>query len=462
MQKKSEVTAVSGKKQGISMWGIIVTVILALYILSFIIPSGSFQRDGKQAIPGTFAVMEKVYLNPIDVIMEIGNMAYSSFGGLFITILIMGGLMGIVNSTGAIDLALNNIIAKLKEKTFILIPVFILVMGFLGALGTMISTAVLFIPVGLKLAKKMKVDRAFAMGLIVFGSHVGFMSSPVNTLTTVMGQEIAGLEPYSASGFRMVVTVTTLVVTSVYLIWYVKKVNKNPRLYEESFGQESAEEENQEVRPLTLRESLVLAVFAGGFVVFALGAPLFHFSTLHLGSIMFPLAILCGLIAGYGLETTMKHFVDGSKTMVGVIIFMIFTSVMNVILNQSMILDTIVYYFSIPLNALGGTLAAIGMFISNALINVFITSGSGQTAVMMPIMAPLSDVIGVSRQMAVLTLQLGDGFTNMLTPTNVNILACLAATNIGFKQWYKIALPLHALLFVVICVFITIGMAIGI
>lgn len=143
------------------------------------------------------------------------------------------------------------------------------------------------------------------------------------------------------------------------------------------------------------------------------------------------------------------------------LVFMILSATMLVILNESLIIDSIVYYLSIPLNALGNSAAAIGMFIANAIINIFINSGSGQTAIMMPIMAPLSDVIGVSRQMALLALQYGDGFTNLLAPTSVNLLACLALAKASFKDWYKLIIPIYGVLFIFMCISIVIGTAIG-
>ncbi len=104
------------QKKPLSMWAVIMAVIVVVYILSFVIPSGTYQRDGKMAIPGTFAPIDKVYLAPWDVILGIGQQTYSAFGGLFVTILIMGGMMGVVNSTHVIDRSLTNLVHKLRDK----------------------------------------------------------------------------------------------------------------------------------------------------------------------------------------------------------------------------------------------------------------------------------------------------------------------------------------------------------
>lgn len=462
MKTAAPTTKPSAKeKKPLSMWMVIMAVIIVVYILSFIIPSGSFAREDGIAIPGSYATMDKVYLMPWDVILAIGQQTYSSFGGLFITIMIMGGMMGVVNSTRVIDRCLTNLVDRMRDKAFLIIPAFIFAMGFFGCLGSMISTAILFIPLGLSLAKQMRANRAFAVGLIILGSYTGFMSSPVNTLTTILGQEIAGLVPYSGAGLRTVVTIINLAIVSVYLIWYAKRQQKNPAVYEESFGGEEDSGEVLKAEPLKANEVAILCLFFGSFIFFAIGGPAFGFNTLTLGSIMLPVGLVCGLLARYDLDTLMGHFVKGAQGMMSVIVFMILASVMNVILNNSMILDSVVYYLSIPLDYLSNAMAGVGMFIVNAIVNIFINSGSGQTSVMMPIMAPLADVLGVSRQMALLCLQYGDGFTNLLAPTSVNLLACLALAKVSMKEWYKIIVPVYSILFVVLCISIFVGTAIG-
>ena len=451
------------KKESMSMWKIILIVNLAVYILSFVIPSGAYQRDGKMAVPGTYEVVEKTYLNPVDVILAVGDTVYSSFGKLFVTLIIMGGMMGIVNSTGVLDRALGNLIHRLKDKALAIIPIYVFATALLGCVGSMISTVILFVPLGLLIARKLRADRTFAVGLVILGSFTGFMSSPINPLTGVMGQEIAGLVPYSGAGLRTIVTILNVAVVSAYLVWWAKRCQKNTAIYEADFGgeedMESGEYENT-YKPLSGREMAILAIFFGAFIFFAAG-PTLGLGMTQLGSIMLPVAFVEGILAGYSLDDTMKNFVKGTQSMCGVMVFMVLASIMSIILNQAGVLDSIVYYISIPLSHLSSAMAAVGMFIANAFINVFIGSGSGQTVVAMPIMAPLADVVGVTRQMAVLTLQYGDGFTNLFLPTNVNLMACLAMAGVDFKRWMKFLVPCYAILFVIMVASIFIGTAIG-
>lgn len=450
------------KKESMSMWKIILIVNLAVYILSFVIPSGAYQRDGKMAVPGTYEVVEKTYLNPVDVILAVGDTVYSSFGKLFVTLIIMGGMMGIVNSTGVLDRALGNLIHRLKDKALAIIPIYVFATALLGCVGSMISTVILFVPLGLLIARKLRADRTFAVGLVILGSFTGFMSSPINPLTGVMGQEIAGLVPYSGAGLRTIVTILNVAVVSAYLVWWAKRCQKNTAIYEADFGGEedveSGEYENT-YKPLSGREMAILAIFFGAFIFFAAGGPTLGLGMTQLGSIMLPVAFVEGILAGYSLDDTMKNFVKGTQSMCGVMVFMVLASIMSIILNQAGVLDSIVYYISIPLSHLSSAMAAVGMFIANAFINVFI--GSGQTVVAMPIMAPLADVVGVTRQMAVLTLQYGDGFTNLFLPTNVNLMACLAMAGVDFKRWMKFLVPCYAILFVIMVASIFIGTAIG-
>lgn len=459
--------AVKKQKAPMSMWKIILIVIAVVYVMSFIIPSGAYERDGKMAIPGTYATVEKIYLNPVDVVLGVGDLTYTTFGKLFVTLIIMGGMMGIVNSTGVLDRSLGNMIHRLKDKALVIIPIYIFATALLGCVGSMISTVVLFVPLGITIAKQLKADRSFAVGLVILGSFTGFMTSPINPLTGVLGQEIAGLAPYSGAGLRTIVTIINLVVVSAYLIWWVKRCQKNPSVFEQDFGGEKDESATAVIpgaetyRPMSVREIAILVIFFGAFIFFAAGGPTLGLGMTELGSIMLPVAFVEGILAGYDIDETMKRFVRGTQDMCGVMVFMVLACVMSVILNNSGILDTIVYYISIPLSHLSSAFAAIGMFVANAFINIFINSGSGQTAVMMPIMAPLADVIGVTRQMAVLTLQFGDGFTNLFAPTSVNLMACLAMAKVDLKRWYKFLIPCYAMLLVVLIISIFAGTAIG-
>ncbi len=463
MNMKKDVVK-KAQKEPASMWTIILIVILAVYILSFIIPSGSYQYEGKIAVPGTYAIVKKIFLTPVDVILGIGEQAYSMFGKLFVTLTIFGGLMGIMNSTGVLDRALGNMIHRLKDKAMLIIPIYIFATGLIGCVGSMISTVVLFIPLGITIAKQLKTDRCFAVGLVIMGSFTGFMTSPINPLTGVLGQEIAGLPAYSGSGLRAVVTVINLCIVSAYLIYYAKRCQKNPVGYDNDFGvnsKEYSEGSNQEYRLLTKSEVASIVVFFGAFIFFAAGGPILGLNNLQLSSILLPVAFVEGLLARCDIDEIMKRFVKGTQGMTTVMVFMILAATVSVILNKSGVLDSIVYYISIPLNSLGSSLAAIGMFIANAFINIFIGSGSGQTSVVMPIMAPLSDVIGVTRQMAVLTLQYGDGFSNLMVPTSVNLMSCLALANLDLKRWYRFFLPCYAIIFVILVISIFVGTAIG-
>lgn len=456
-QKAVQPTA---EKKPLSMWKVILTVIGAIYLLSLVIPAGEFARNGRIAIPGTYHVISKIYVSPFQIIMHMGAQVYKTFGKLFISIIVMGGLMGVVNSTHVIDRSMKLLIKKLQDRALLVVPFFIFAMGLFGCFGTMISTAVLFIPLGITLAKELYCDRTFGVALIIMGSFTGFMTSPISVLTTVMGQEIAGLQPYSGFALRTAVTIIDLAVVSGFIIWWGKRAQRNHD-FEKDFSQEEIAETQQPMEPIRPREYLVLAIFLISFLAYALGSPIFKLGVLDLASMMLPVALVCGLIAGYDLDTLMKHFLNGSKGMMGIMVFMIFASFIGIILNDAKILDSVVYYLSLPLGYLPKSVAAIGMFIANALINFFIPSGSGQTAVVMPIMAPLADVLGITRQMGVFTLQCGDGFTNLMIPTSSNLLPCLMMGGISLKRWYRFILPCYSLVFLVICGAILLGTAMG-
>ena len=202
-------------------------------------------------------------------------------------------------------------------------------------------------------------------------------------------------------------------------------------------------------------------MFFASFLFFAYGSIKLKFGTTDLAAIMLTESIISTLICGWNLDEGIKVIVKGAQNMVYTIFLMIIGMSITVILNMSGITDSIVYYLSIPLNAMGTYMASIGMFIANAIINLVITSGSGQCMVVMPIMAPLADVVGITRQTAILAYQCGDGFTNLLNPINVMLLGSLGLAKCSMKHWFKLVLPLYAVFFVIICAALCVAVAIG-
>lgn len=453
----------SKKKSVSSPFTLIFILIIIVYILSFLIPSGEYVRTSGVIDPASFHYTQKTFLSPLAIINGFPKLAYAAMGKLFITMMITAGAIQVAQDSKAMDLGVYDLVKHLQDKAIFMIPLLVAFTGFLGMASVMLSTAIAFIPLGITIARRLGIDNIFPVGLMFLGSFTGFMASPISPVTTALAQEIAGLPILSGFGFRMSVTAILLAITAAYLTWYAYRVRKDAKnsvmseITLDSFGKL----EDLSHTSFTWRHGLVLLVFMLAFVLFAVGSKNWGFGVSELSSIMLPTAFLMGFIARMSVPQICACIIKGMQGMANPILFMLIATCITVILKGSHILDTIVYFVSIPLTQLGEMAAAVGMFVANALINLGISSGSGQAVVVMPIMAPLADVVGVSRQVAVLAYQLGDGFTNLLNPVNVILLGSLALVRASFLDWLKFILPLYGAILLVCVVSLAIAVGIG-
>lgn len=456
-------TNVKKQKKASNPFILLFILIAIIYALSFIIPSGAYTRVDGVLDPSSFHYVDKVFLSPLKVLNDIPIVTYKNMGKLFITMLVVGGTINVVQDTKAMDLGIYALTEKLGNKAIFMIPLLLAFTGFLGTASVMISTVIAFIPLGITIARRLEIDNIFAVGLMFLGSYTGFMSSPISPITTALAQELVGLPALSGFNFRLILTLILLVVTAAYLTYYAYKVRKDKRnsvmseITLDSFG----ELDDLSHEKFTVTHGLVLIIFFAAFILFSYGSANWKFGVSQLASIMLPTAFLCGLVGKKNINDICSSMIKGAQGMANPILFMLLATTITVILEGSGILDTIVYYVSIPLSSLGKQMAAIGMFVANAIINLGIGSGSGQAAVVMPIMAPLADVVNVSRQTAVLAYQLGDGFTNLLNPINVMLLGSLAMAKASLKDWFKLIWPLYVLLFIIIVIALITAVSIG-
>jgi uncharacterized ion transporter superfamily protein YfcC len=203
----------------------------------------------------------------------------------------------------------------------------------------------------------------------------------------------------------------------------------------------------------------MLTIAALGAMVF--GIALLHWYILELGAIFLALAILAGLSGGLGADGTAKRFAEGAAELAGTALLIGFARSIALILEDGQVLHTIVYGLSAPLQFLGAELAAIGMLLIQTLINLFIPSGSGQAYVTMPLMAPIGDLVGISRQTAVLAYQFGDGFANMIVPTNPVLMGILGIAGIPYDRWLRFIWPLMLKLLLAGAAVLVIAVAVG-
>ncbi|MCI8887626.1 MAG: putative basic amino acid antiporter YfcC [Hungatella sp.] len=442
---------------------IIFCIIIAAAILTHLIPSGTYDRyenaNGTTVVdPMSFHEVEA----PAAGIMDVLNAApkgMKAAAGLIFFVFIIGGTFQIINGTGAIDLLIGKLIRSLKGKEQWIIPIFLCVFSLGGALMGMSNEVLAFVPIGIVVARKAGFDAAIGTAMVTLGAAAGFCGGTMNPFNVGIAQGIAELPIYSGLGYRLIIHVTFLAIASVYMMRYAAKVKADPTksIVYNLEKEASLEDVGPDTETVSLRHYLVLGVFALGLAWIVWGVITHEWGTDEMQPIFIAIGIAGGLVGGLAPSQIAREFVNGAKALAfGALVIGIARGIL-IVLQNGMILDTIVYSFGNFLQKLPPAFAPLGMYLVHIILNVFIPSGSGQAAATMPLFVPLADVTGVTRQVAVLAFQLGDGITNSINPTSSNMNAYLGLSKIQYAQWVRFAGPILGTWIAAGGVFIVIG-----
>ena len=446
---------------------ILVAIIIIAAIATYLIPAGEFTRF-KDAATGKTLVeagsYHRIASNPLNPLL-IPSAIYTGIVKSASTITFMpiiGGAFEVITSTGALTALCKKLSKTFSKHKYAVIPVFLTLFSIFGFTMGMSSEVMIFVPIGITLALFLGLDKVTGTAMIALGAAVGFTAGILNPFNVGVAQDIAELQLFSGMAYRIVILVILLAATSAYIIIYAKKVAANPEKSVIYGIQEDTEYTFEDVSDSISKSQIaVLVIMAAGFgiLIYGLSKKGWYFEEMS-GLFIF-MGIACGLVSGYGPSRIAKEFGNGAKgIVVGCLIIGIARTV-EVILSDAKILDTIVYGIVNIVNVMPGSIKAVGMFICQSLINCVIVSGTGQAAVTMPLMVPVSDLVGISRQTAVLAFQLGDGFSNSVLPMSSSLMGYLAVSKIPYSKWLKFMMPLFLIWTALGCLFMLGALIIG-
>jgi uncharacterized ion transporter superfamily protein YfcC len=468
---EKEMTSEKKKKGGIRVphtYVLLFIVVVLMAILTYFVPAGEFDRAEDPATGRIFVVADSyhsVESNPagfFDIFTAIPKGMEKS-GYIIFFVLLIGGSFGILQATGAIDAGIGHIVKRMQGREKLIIPILMIVFSLAGAILGSAEELLPFYPIVISLALALGFDTITGTSIVLLGAGAGFAGAFLNPFTVGIAQGIAGLPLFSGLWFRVVAFVLILGVAIIYVYRYASKIHKNPEL---SFTYEQDKTKHQEfslgeVAEFTNKHKLVLAVFAIGLIILTFGVVKLGFYITELAAMFLIMGIIAGLVGGLKADQIAEEFVKGAQGLVyGALVIGLATSIM-VVMQDGKIMDTIIYGVANLVQGLPPAFGGIGMFIAQSLINFIIPSGSGQAAASMPIMAPMADLIGISRQSAVLAFQFGDGFSNVINPTSGYFMAALAIGAIKWEKWFKYMLPLFLIWSVMGAVLVFVSVIIG-
>lgn len=451
---------------------LIIGLIILAALATYLIPAGEYdlvfdETTGRDVIdPASYGQVEQTPVS-ISFILKTLYKGMLNGSGTIMMILLVGGLVTIITSTGSINRLLDRTLEKTGTNISVIIPIIMTLMWSLGFLGVIADQVVVFIPIGLILAQKMKLDPIATMGIIFLPPYIGFGTSPLCPYTTLIAQGIADVPLFTSAGFTTLISVIILIISIIYVTRYCKKVNSSidsSLLNQDEIQWDAASELEDDADNIefSYKDIIVVLSLFGGILTFAFGAYNWGWYLEELSACMVVAVIISAIVMKINVNDMATIFVDGVKMMVFSAILVGFASGISLVLTEGNIIHSIIYYLTLPLLKLSSSISAIFMFLINSIFNLFVPSGSGQATVVMPLMAPMADILGLTRQVSVLAYKYGDGLSNMIFPTSAGLMASLALAKVPYNKWLKFILPLFAIISTVAAIAIVIAVNIGI
>lgn len=429
---------------------ILFAVVLIMSLLTYVIPAGEYDRmedpaTGRTVVdPESFHAVDQNPIEFFDLFLSVPN-GMKAAAGIIFFIFIVGGSFQMITATGAIEAGIGKIAKGLQGKEKMMIPIFLVVFSLGGATFGMAEEAIVFVPIGIALARALGYDAITGTAMITLGAACGFTSGFMNPFTVGVAQGIAELPLFSGLQVRIVFLVVFLIVTCWYLMRYADKVKKDPSkscVYALEIEEKDQHVDIENIPTLEAKHNLVLLAIVVGFGFIIYGVFKNGWYITEISAAFLAMGIIGGLLGRLGPSKLAEAFVVGAKSIAfGALVVGVARAIL-VVMQDGMIMDSIVHGLAVAIQSLPKSISAVGMYVTQVIINFFIPSGSGQAAATMPIMKPLADIIGVTRQTAVVAYQLGDGFTNSIIPTSAALMGVLSIAKISYEDWFKFLWPL--------------------
>jgi uncharacterized ion transporter superfamily protein YfcC len=421
---------------------------------SYVLPAGEFDRREDDAgrtvvVAGTYHDVEPAPVDLFEAIVAL-PMGMADAAGVIFLVFLIGGAFTVVDETGALRRAIGSMTDALEGRDLVMIPIVSLFFGLGGIVQNMQEEIIPLIPVVLILTARLGFTPVVAVAMSAGAAFVGSAFSPVNPFQVVIAQGVAEVPLVSGWEFRLFFLTLALGMWIWMTMRHADRTRTAPSQPSGAF-----------VEAITPVDKLVLLMVGATFALMVVGLLQWDWGFDHMSAAFFIMGVIVGLVSKMGLAGTAEAYVKGFREMAYAALLIGFARAIYVVLDQGRIVDTIVYGMFTPLEDLPRLASALGMVVAQAAIHVPIPSVSSQAVLTMPVLVPLSDLLGLERQITILAYQFGAGMCDLVTPTNGALMAMLAAAGVRYEQWIKFCFPLYLALVGLGAVSIAIGIAIG-
>jgi uncharacterized ion transporter superfamily protein YfcC len=432
---------------------VLLFIILALIATAtWLVPGGKFDThlvDGKQLIvPGSFHYVPSAPQGVV-ALLKAPIKGFVEAAQIIGFVLIVGGAFAVLQKTEAVDSMIRALARAHKDSAFIqkaLIPVFVTLFSLGGATFGMNEEAIPFILIFVPLALALGYDTITGVSIPFLGSQVGFGAAFLNPFNVGIAQGIAGVPVFSGWGYRLIAWTIATAITAAFLMWYAARVKNNPTLsptYALDLEKRKQQPEGLgEFAGMTARHKRVLWIFAGALAVMVVGVVHYGWYIDEIAALFLTMGVVIGLVGRLDSGQIVEGFIQGARDLVGTALVIALARGTMILARDAQIIDTMLHALTPLVQSSSPIFTAWKMFGIQTVINFFIHSGTGQAALTMPIMAPLADLVGVTRQTAILAFQFGELTTPMI-PTSGITVGVLALARVPWITWAKWMIPLQ-------------------
>ena len=449
---------------------LLLALILLFSLLSYVVPAGAYDMmdivDNPETghirtvvDPDTFHNVEQTPVTLMQFLTAVPRGLQESAQIIFF-IFIVGGAMTVLQETRAIEAGMGRMIKALKGSSILIIPVIMFLFSLCGSVFGMAEETIPFIPIFVSLCIAMGYDSITGTAIVFCGAGAGFAGAFMNPFTIQVAQGIAQLPLLSGLGFRVVMYVCFVVLAVTFVLLYARKVKKDPTLSSMHEFDKTRDDvvDLEDLPAFGVREKLILVVFLASIILLIWGVIKQGWYMDEIAALFFAMSMVVAIIGKLGFNNYATTLGRGMADIASGALVVGFARGILVVMYDGQILHTILHGAAQLLNGLPATISAIGMYIFQCLLNFIVPSGSGQAAVSIPILA---DLVGVTRQTACIAYQLGDGISNIFTPTSGYFMAGLALAKVPWSKWAKWILPLIGLQYLLGAIFVVAAQLIG-
>jgi uncharacterized ion transporter superfamily protein YfcC len=370
---------------------------------------------------------------------------------IIVFILVLGGVFKVLDATGAVTAGIARVTARMQGRELLAVPVIMALFSLGGATIGMSEETILFVTMFVPLSLALGYDSLTGVAMVFVGAGAGFASAFLNPFTVGVAQGIAELPYPSGLLYRVLVWLIVTAAAIVMVMRHARAVKRDPACSPTFALDEERRREGGTGAGLAALSAVsfsraqraILALLAAVMIVAGLGAAFRDWYIIEIAAIFLGYAIVAGALARLGADGFVSTFMKGAAELVGVALVVALARGVLVVAEAGGLIDPVLFVVSGAIGTLPSVFGAQFMFLIQTVINFFVPSGSGQAALTMPVMAPLADLIGVTRQTAILAFQFGDGFSAMIHPTSAVLLGVLGAARIPWPVWARWILPLQ-------------------